>query len=70
MQGLVQMGSLGFKVALVQVLHLEGHHRHRLNHHLVHHFHHRVLHHHHHRVQTGLVQMLLLVPVLGLSQLV
>ena len=70
MQGLVQMGSLGFPVALVPVLHLEGHHRHRLDRHLVLHLHHRVLLHHHHRFQPGLVQLLLQVPVLGLAQLV
>ena len=56
------MVSLGFPVALVPVLHLEGHHRHRLDRHLVHHL--------HHQVQPGLVQLLLQVPVLGIAQFV
>ena len=64
------MGSLGFPVALVPVLHPEDHHRHRLDRHLVLHLHHWVLLHHYHHVQPGLVQLLLQVPGLGLAQLV
>ena len=64
------MGSRGFLVALVLVLHKEDHHRHRLDRNLVLHIHHQVLVLHLHYVQPGLVQMPLQMLVLGLSHLV
>ena len=56
-QGLAQMVSLGFPVALVPVLHPEDHHHHQLERHLVLHLHHRGLVHHHHQVKPGLVSL-------------